>query len=339
MRPTGITVATLNLYLGADLAPLFGAGTRDELARRAAGIWSAVEASRPAERMAAVAALLTRYLPDVLALQEAALWRAGSDDNPRTHDLLNQLLSALEEQGTPYRVVSECTGFTSTALSSTLASATGQFVELYDRTALLVRDDPSVRASNARQGRYRAGVQTAMLGHPLEITRGWCSADVRVGRVGLHVIDTHLESIDTPTRIAQAHELATEIIHPPDNRPPTIVMGDLNCRPTRCRAVRDQVPVRAREVTGDAYEVLTGVGLLDAWSRLYPEEHCGGFTSGQAPDLRNPISALDHRIDYVFTDGQMAATHAHVIGDHLEERTLSGLWPSDHGFLVVGLEV
>ncbi|MBK7621572.1 MAG: endonuclease/exonuclease/phosphatase family protein [Kineosporiaceae bacterium] len=339
MRPTGITVATLNLYLGADLAPLFAAGQSEALASRTATVWSAVEASRPAERMTAAATQLVRYLPDVVALQEAGRWQAGTTEHPRIHDLLTFFLDALAAQGTPYRVVSEGAGFSSATMSATLASATGQFVELYDRTAILVRDDPAVQASNPQQGRYRAALRAAVLGHPLEVTRGWCAADVQVGRVRLHVINTHLESYDAPTRIAQAHELATEVVHPPDTRPPTIVLGDLNCRPPRCRPVRETMPVGAREVSGDAYEVLSSVGLLDAWTRMHPKEHCLGFTSGHAADLRNPVAEFDHRIDYVFTDGSMRVCHAHVTGDQPEDRTASGLWPSDHGFLVVGLEV
>ena len=125
MRPTGITVATLNLYLGADLAPLFAAGQSEALASRTATVWSAVEASRPAERMTAAATQLVRYLPDVVALQEAGRWQAGTTEHPRIHDLLTFFLDALAAQGTPYRVVSEGAGFSSATMSATLASATG----------------------------------------------------------------------------------------------------------------------------------------------------------------------------------------------------------------------
>jgi len=50
----------------------------------------------------------------------------------------------------------------------------------------------------------------------------------------------------------------------------------------------------------------------------------------QDENLCNPTSALSVRIDYVLTRGNITATSANRVGHRLEDRTASGLWPSDH---------
>jgi len=337
MRPTGLTVATYNLYLGADLAPLFSA-SGDDLAARAAMVWSTVEASRPVERMEAAARLLLRHLPDVVGVQEAALWRAGTIESARVHDLLTLLLESLEAHGVTYRVAAEAHGFSSVALSSALASTTGQLVELHDRSAILVRDDPAIRYGEPAASPFQQSLTVHVTGHPVEVLRGWCAVDVRVGAAELRVVNAHLESYSAGVRQAQASELAQVLAQVPEGRR-TVVLCDLNCRPVGCRSARRDVAPGAREVDGDAFEILLGTGLVDAWAAVHPDQPCGGFTSGQEADLRNPASTLDQRIDVVLVDPRCCVGQALVIGDSPDERTPSGLWPSDHACVVVELEV
>ncbi len=338
MRPTGITVATYNLYLGADLTPLFAAEGSESLARRAATMWSAVEASRPVKRMSTAAALLLRHLPDVIGVQEAALWRAGTTESVRTHDLLDLFVKALAVQGTPYRVVAQSSGFASGDLSSTLASITGQVVEMQDRCAILVRDDPAIADGESFGGRFDAAMASTVIGHPVEVARGWCAVDVRVGRAELRVVNAHFEAFDAAVRTAQATQLVTEVIGAEGNRATTVVLGDINCRPPGCRPTLERMPAAAHEVDGDAYEVLAASGLIDAWAAVQPSDPCGGHTSGQAADLRNPVSTLDQRIDVVFADPALAVRQVDLVGAHQDDRTSCGLWASDHACLVVGLE-
>jgi endonuclease/exonuclease/phosphatase family metal-dependent hydrolase len=351
MRPTGLTVATFNLYLGADLFPLFEADADQTLASRTAMMWSAVESSRPVERMGAAAALLLRQLPDVICVQEAALWRAGAGESARVHDLLTLLTDALAARGAPYSVVAQVNGFSSAAMSSALASTTGQLVELHDRSAILVRQDTAIRWDNVSSGAFSATMPVSALGHPANLMRAWCAAEVHVGHAALRVVNTHLESYRADVRTAQARELVAVLGHMgsagddadakrANGRPvPVVVLGDINCRPTGCRPSREGVPEASSEVDGDAYETLAGTGLVDAWAVAHPDEACEGYTSGQAPDLRNPESALDHRIDVAFVDPSFTVCKATVLGDLGADRTPSGLWPSDHACLVVGLEI
>jgi hypothetical protein len=341
MPLTPITVATYNLYLGADLSPLFGEVEPDRLAAQAAALWSAVEASRPVERMHAAAAVLARRLPEVIAVQEAALWRAGRTGAHRTHDLLDLLLASLHELGAGYRVAVRTDSFTSGQLSTSLREATGQVIELADRSAILVRDDPTIGfaggpdAASSRKPTWRLfddALAVTVLGKPLTVVRGWCAVDVRVGTRTVHVVNTHLEAFDAGVRTAQARQLVADALAGHERGAPTVVLGDLNCRAPACRT--------GGEADGDAYETLLAAGLLDAWAAVHPDDLCGGGTCGQAADLRNQISALDHRIDMVLVAPDTVTVRAaEVLGGHPNDRTPSGLWPSDHACLVVDLEV
>ncbi len=337
MRPTGITVATYNLYLGADLSTLFGEVERDRLAARTASLWSAVEASRPVERMRAAAAVIARQLPDVVAVQEAALWRAGGGGAHRTHDLLDTLLHSLREQGAGYRVAARSDAYTSGPLSGALRQVTGQVVELADRSAVLVRDDPAVSGMTPSWRLFEDRVAVTVLGYPIEVDRGWCAVDVRIAGAVVRVVNVQLEAFDSEVRAAQARQLVADALHS-SRGAPLLVLGDLNCRPPGCRSGEPTLP--GAESDGDAYETLLAAGLVDAWADIHPDDLCGGGTSGQAADLRNPTSALAHRIDMALVEGgAFTVRRAEVLGGEPDDRTPSGLWPSDHGCLVVELDV
>ncbi len=343
MRPTGVTVATFNLNLGADLRPLFGATGAEELAERTASIWSHVEASRPAERMALAARLLHRHVPDVVAIQEAALWRAGTTESPRTHDLLALLLHELDALGSPYAVAAEVVGFSSGELSAVLTQLTGQVVELADRGVILVRQDPAVSVAPRwagapgvqESGVYRTALTVEVASHPVTVRRGWCAVDVRVGNATLRVVATHLEAHDSRVRDAQAGELVSGVVslRPPY---PTVVLGDLNCLPPGVSCEASGHPTGR---PGDAYHQLTGTGLRDAWLMASTEGERGGASCDSSGDLRTTKARMDHRVDMVLVDPAVAVTGATVLGAHADDHTPSGLRASDHGCVLAWLEV
>jgi len=50
--------------------------------------------------------------------------------------------------------------------------------------------------------------------------------------------------------------------------------------------------------------------------------------------LLNARSKLKHRIDLVLLRGPFAVENINLIGNKPSDRTLSGLWPSDHAGIV-----
>lgn len=97
---------------------------------------------------------------------------------------------------------------------------------------------------------------------------------------------------------------------------PVILVGDFNSTP-------ESAP----------YNQLASAGFLDAAS----EEDEEGFTCCHASDLQNEKSTLSVRIDQVHFRGILRSEDVRLIGHRRRDRTASGLWPSDHGGIIVKL--
>jgi endonuclease/exonuclease/phosphatase family metal-dependent hydrolase len=326
-RPATLQVASYNLYLGADLQPLFAA-TPETLPGLAQAVWDHVEQVDFRERARAIARLVDRSEPDVVGLQEVALWERGS--TPATlqpvYDFQRILLAALAARGEHYRAVASSRNFQ----SPPVPLASGGLARFTDRDVILVR---AGRHDRVQVSNPRAALYTARLPLPnplfggLPVVRGWASVDVAVRGRAVRFLDTHLEAFDAGVRTLQAQELAGLLA---GSRLPLVLVGDLNSRPD--------------DATG-AYGILTGtLHLADAWVAVHGPD--GGFTSGQTDDLNLPESRLDHRIDYVlYQPGCVRARTATVLGEEQRDRTRPlpgapfGLWPSDHAGVTAGLRL
>jgi endonuclease/exonuclease/phosphatase family metal-dependent hydrolase len=337
-------VATYNIYLGADLNPLFGASDFVDLVGRAGQVYAAMEATDFPERAEAIADLLVEASPDVVGLQEVALWATapGTIETPTapftvTYDFLDTLLKELAERGLPYEEVATNRNFTGT-LPISLGGApplfpTSTWASFTDRDVIIVRSGLperrlAVDESSVREENFDATlvIPTGVPQAPFfPVPRGWSSVDVTVKGSTFTFFNTHLEAFNDPTeefgfyRNLQAQELAVEVAasaHPP------IVVGDINSRPP-CDGFNTE-----------AYEILIDVGLVEVWPAVYPRQPCAqaSFTSGQDADLLNAESTLTHRIDTIMFDPKaFTALQADVIGEEQQDRTTpTGLWPSDH---------
>ena len=92
---------------------------------------------------------------------------------------------------------------------------------------------------------------------------------------------------------------------------------------------------------GDVYQfLLDDAGYTDVWQA---DSEGAGYTCCQAGDLRNTESALDERIDLIFTRGvslrEGAAIRAVTVGDQPADKARAGVWPSDHAAVVAYLPV
>ena len=138
-----LTFATYNIDLGADLSPVFGA-TGLSLIQKAATAWAEVQASNFPERAQSLARLLAKRSPDVIGLQEVALWQTGSFNpaNPldpnvvftTNYDFLVLLRDALAARGFKYAVADDNITFVGQAPVSL-----SQQVRYTDRNVILVR--------------------------------------------------------------------------------------------------------------------------------------------------------------------------------------------------------
>src|SRR5690606_34770840 len=103
------TVMTRNLYLGADLTPLFAAQTPAELVAAATAVWQQVLASDFPARAEALADEVAEQQPLVIGLQEVSLWRTsdvpGQPAQAVALDFLDVYLDALADEGLAYEPV------------------------------------------------------------------------------------------------------------------------------------------------------------------------------------------------------------------------------------------
>jgi len=334
--PAGVgelTVMTRNMFYGTDLGPIVAATSELEFVTAVAAAYDQARATDFPGRARAWADEIERGRPDLIGLQEAALWRTQSpaDFSPTPNattveaDLVGLLLAELSSRGLKYEVVTSQTG--------TDVEAPGLFptgltdIRLTHREVILARKSAGLKLTNARGGQYAAylTVPTA-IGVPVALPWAWASVDVtRQGR-SFRFATTHLDPISGSAQLLQAEEF---IAGPGSTPLPIIWVGDFNS------------DAEATLITGvpsatATYTSILAAGFADAWSARHPSDP--GFTCCQATNLLNPISSLSERVDLVFTRGPFHVGKATVVGNEPADRLSSGLWSSDHAGVVVNLE-
>ena len=333
-----IKVMTRNLYLGADLTQAISAiisGDHSAIIDAATATWASVMATNFPERSEALADEIADSQPQLVGLQEVSLYRTGAPDafseNPTPAkrvrlDYLEILLQELNERGLHYAPVAITKNFDVENPGYT-APGVLQDIRLTDRDVILARTDlPSseLKLSNVQMTNLRtnASLPIGTTGQYLTIWRGWNSVDVKVNDKQFRFINTHLEQEGpfNPIQVAQGNEI---LEGPAQTNVPVILVGDFNSR---------------ADGTGTlTYSSLTGAGFADAWSVTHPAQL--GNTFGHEPLLLNTTVNLTQRIDLVLFRGSVSAVDADVVGDELDDRTPSGLWPSDHAGLIATLRL
>ena len=344
-RPT-VTVMTRNLFLGADLSPAIGAASIPEAIDGAGQIWNEMQSTKFPERAAPLAREIKRSKADLVGLQEVALWHKQTPSDggappisPITtakaattveQDFLALLRRELKRVGAKYRVVvvqkefeaelpvdadgSDATG------TGPLAGFGADFdARLTMRDVILVRKGSKVKLGKTRKGNFETRYEPNVGGLDIPVDRGWASVEAQIKK-GKRVhkfrfVDTHLEAFGDPTiREAQAKELTKG---PLDTSKQVILVGDLNSG-----IARHNEPERP----GDdlAFKALAGFGMHDN----------GAVQSCCYPSLFDPAGVFDHTVDHVLTKPALVTTRARVTGKDPQERTATGLWPSDHGGVI-----
>jgi endonuclease/exonuclease/phosphatase family metal-dependent hydrolase len=346
-----LDVGIYNVYLGADLNPLFGASSLPDLITRASAIYAEVERTDFPQRAEAIADLVADDAPDVLGLNEVALWETAPwtlvqtpsgplpvATGPYTpsFDFEQILLDALAAEGEPYTVVASNSNFTSATIPIAIPISPTLAARFTDHDLILVRDDAlkHMTVSNARSFNYadESSFSVNLLGLDVLVKRGFSTVDLTQNGQTVRFVNTHLEAFgSTPLRDEWRNLQAAELVADIEISPhPVVVVGDINARPTLCQDFREPPQFQDQNVV--AYGLLEDAGLSEVWPLVYEKDPCGSasWTSGQDDSLLAP-STLDHRIDVVFVSDEFSALQAETIGEETGDRTEpDGFWPSDH---------
>jgi endonuclease/exonuclease/phosphatase family metal-dependent hydrolase len=321
-----LKVMTRNLYLGADLAPLFAAPDRTRFLAAVAQVFAMVQSTDFPERAKALAAEIDETGPHIVGLQEVTLWRSQTpaDFSPVPnaqhieYDFLATLLAELAARGKQYEAVAIVENTDAEAPRG--APGNFQDIRLTDHDVLLARTDLPEHVfsfTNVQSSNFAARLTLPSAVGPIPVRRGWVAVDVTLKGQTARVVNTHLEPLDSDIQLAQATEL---LARPLGTSLPAVLLGDLNSAADGGEA--------AGESNTPTYATMIEAGFVDAWTATRGDSP--GFTWGQAEDLRNPVSTLTRRIDFILTRGGITASSANRVGEEPEDRTPSGLWPSDH---------
>jgi endonuclease/exonuclease/phosphatase family metal-dependent hydrolase len=353
-----VTVMTRNLYLGADInravvaaltAQAQGRPPQDILVAlgNATHVTRAiVDQTNFPVRAELLAGEIDRTEPDLIGLQEVALWRSGplqlnqvGVPNAATvdYDFLEILLKELAARGQQYIPVSignradvEAPSFTGSPFNGTIG-ADARDVRLTMRDVVLMNTRRGFKALDSGGAIYSHNLTISILGTTLNFDRGYQWVDVKAGVDRFRFVNTHLEAFSSDLALAQAQEL---LANAPAADRPTIFVCDCNSDPLN-NSIKpiDHVPHKA------PYDLITGPGgFTDEWLQFKPAEE--GWTSGLSELVNDPTAAgFDHRIDMVFTrGGNIRVTDGQVTGTSVSDRDpATGLWPSDHGGVVLTL--
>jgi endonuclease/exonuclease/phosphatase family metal-dependent hydrolase len=216
----------------------------------------------------------------------------------------------------------------------------GRDIRVTDRDVILRRVGSDVTVLRSGGGHYDTALQLTLGGVPFTIPRGYGWVNASIDGRRFRFVNTHLEAFSSDTALGQAQELYAEG-GPLDTQGNVVFLGDINSDP-----LDDTVHDHSTVPHSASYDALVGAmpggaGLFDAWLGLGNGDP--GFTSGLSETVDDETAdGFDHRIDVVLGrngDGeQLGSVGGTVVGTQLGDRDpVTGLWPADHGGVVVKL--
>ena len=337
-----VDVMTRNLYLGANLTPAIAAPSLPAFIEANGQILREVTANDFPTRAEGLAQEILDEKPDLVGLQEVALWRTGPPslapllEGPSAttvrYDYLQLLLDELNEgkgKGGKgklrYSVVVSQNEFDLEAPANEnevagdgpggpLANAEVNG-RLTMRDVILARRGAGVRTWNPQSANFANPLPVKILGNTAPILRGWTATDAKVrGSHPFRFVNTHLEAFEPNFRALQAAELVAPG-GPATSALPVVLLGDLNSDDDTVGPADQQ-----------AYRVLLAAGMVER-STDDPLSCC----------LKSSLLAVgeggggadfNHQVDHVMTRDpeQVTLQSSSVTG----LQPVNGFWSSDH---------
>jgi endonuclease/exonuclease/phosphatase family metal-dependent hydrolase len=357
-----IVVMTQNQYLGAELTPIIAA---DDAATANAAMIAALTTlsnNNYPERVEALAESIRDKQPHLVALQEVYAFQClnpygtevpfGQDACELFPNAFNDhLAETMAALGDEYEVAAVVQNLTLAPPALPIPgiplvldqAQMPVFIQVIDRDVILARADvdttvvafdcglkPSVNGCN-----YDNVAPASVGPFDFNVERGFVGVDTTIDGVDYRFINTHLEvkilGDSLPSALlqpAQASELWGAILGTFDPSKRLIVAGDFNSSPVDISpagvVTAYQQLTTGQSIFGDRLPF----SLTDTWY-LRPGNP-DGFTCCELADLSNAPSQHYERIDHVFTLPSPSQVKANVLDAEVKDKTLSGLWPSDH---------
>jgi endonuclease/exonuclease/phosphatase family metal-dependent hydrolase len=317
-----VTVMSRNLYLGADIIPAASAANLDDLKLRATALFQVVQQTNFPVRAKAIANEIDANDPDLVGLQEVAMWRKTPDGVTNTvkdasvvvYDFLASLQKEIKARGLHYKAA-----VTEQEADFEVPTSLNYDLRLTMRDVILVRTGKGARVKVGKtlKGNYTDKLTVNVPSGPIDSIRGWTAVDATVGGRPFRFVNTHLEAYGGELRDKQAKQLLKGPLA--SKKRQAILVGDLNSD------ARDPDP------DGLAYKDFRTAGFVDAFKKA-------PATSGQDEKLDNAVSKLKRYIDHIMSRPSLKTIKSKVVGNKPSDR-ISGLWPSDHAGTVATLRL
>ncbi|HEX6667788.1 MAG TPA: endonuclease/exonuclease/phosphatase family protein [Solirubrobacterales bacterium] len=352
-KGTTVNVMTRNLYLGADLTPAIQSTSTAGFIAANGGIVRQVEATNFPVRAKGLAKEIQNTQPDLVGLQEVALWReappslgpvfSGKPEATTVkYDFLALLLAQLNKGKAKYRVVISQDEFDFEAPADANGvpgdgPGGGQGVlanaevngRLTMRDVILARTGAGVVTSNAKSANFVHPLVVKVAGSTeISVTRGWTRVDAKVrGSKMFRFVNTHLEAFDSAAVVPSIRaQQASELVAPggpATGKLPVILVGDLN----------SDVKTEVQPGDGQAYRVMTKAGF-----RERAADKPTGCCIDSSFDLKTGSNAeMNHKVDHVMTN---APKKVKLVSSKVTGRTMSnGYWDSDHAGIFSSLQL
>lgn len=337
---------TRNLYLGADLAPAILAPDLATFVAANGAVLRQVTATNFPTRAKGLAAEILETQPDLVGLQEVALWRIGPPSlgpvlgGPKTatevrYDFLELLLSELNAGKERYLpvVIQQEFDFEAPADENGVPGDGPAPIgdaelnaRLTMRDVILARVDGGVHVWSPAGGNFQHLLVLPILGLSVPVTRGFTQVDARVrGGMAFRFVNTHLEAFDPRTQHPSVRALqAAELVAaggPATGPLPVVLLGDLNSD--------DDTVVPDDQ---QAYRVLLEAGFVErsTGDPLSCCIHSDDLTTGTADEF-------DHQVDHIMTD---TPELVQLVESVVTGRTMAnGYWDSDHAGVLSALRL
>jgi len=315
MNTQPLSIMTWNIYFGASFAPLF-TSPPEEIPARVTDVFRQFLATDLPTRAKAIARIICNTSPDIIGLQEAAKWTLTIPHSTIIeYGFIKILLRELEKLGMYYRIVAQ-----NKNSSNSLLSSNNTIISFEDRDFILARECSNLCIFNSQSANFTTNSIVQIGGQPFTVKQGWSYIDAKFQKFQFRLVNTHLDALSPTVRLIQLNEL---LATPGDTTLPLFFIGDFNSNST----------------TNDIlYQNLLSNGFQDAFGIA---GRGNGFTCCQNSDLLNASSTLNTRIDWITfkNANNLTVNCAYVVGDTQQERTCTGLWPSDHASVVAHFEI
>lgn len=362
--PGKVKVMSRNLYLGADLTGALEATSSTELAFAAQEIWNDVHTTDFPNRAKLLGKEIRDARPDLVGLQEVALWRgdsiAPSQDGPVTpateveYDFLDLLMDQLNKREKTYKIVRQQR---EADIEAPLSGGDPGDGRLTMRDVVLAKVKSGVTTRFDYSERFDKEDSLVVediggvVGFDVTVWRGFIAMDANVRGTEFRFVNSHLEAFDNTAKLAQAEELVAPL--PDDLGPanpsavatPVVLVGDLNSDDEIVETEGDTLQHQADELP---YAALVDAGLEE---RSYDGLNTDGLDEqfsccfGDELIAEAPATALldiDHTVDHVMVSdddhgegvdpnsNDVELLSSFATGNDPDEYARFNRWASDH---------